>query len=143
MNQLSIRFLVVGAIVLSMLIPLLLVGGVAEERRQYYTEAVSAIAGSWGGDQTITGPLLIVPVLRRYTEQSSSGEVAPQHQRYERVVTPETLNIEASITHQYRHRAIYEVPVYQASVKVSGTFTDIGLNALRENLMRSYGTRRF
>ena len=132
MNQLSIRFLIVGAIVLSMLIPLMFVGGVAGERQRYYQEAVQAIAASWGGNQTITGPLLIVPVLKRYTEQSKSGELIQHHQRYERVVTPATLNIETSLTHQYRHRAIYEVPVYQANVKVSGTFTDIGLSELQE-----------
>ena len=65
MNRLSIRFLVVGALVLGMLIPLVFVGGVADERQRYYKQAVQAIAGSWGGDQTIIGPLLVVPVLEQ------------------------------------------------------------------------------
>ncbi len=56
MNQLSIRFLVVGALVLGMLIPLVFVGGVADERQRYYAQAVDAIADSWGASRPLSAP---------------------------------------------------------------------------------------
>ena len=125
MNQLSIRFLVVGALVLGMLIPLVFVGGVADERQRYYTQAVRAIAGSWGGDQTIIGPLLVVPVLEHYTVKSDDGDIVEHQRRHHRVVVPETLTVVASLAHQFRRRAIYEVPVYEVNMTVSGEFTGL------------------
>ncbi|MCZ6852410.1 MAG: cell envelope integrity protein CreD [Gammaproteobacteria bacterium] len=125
MNQLSIRFLVVGALVLGMLIPLVFVGGVADERQRYYAEAVGAIADSWGGDQTIIGPLLVVPVLSHYTTKSDDGELVQHDRRFQRVVVPETLAVTVSLDHQFRQRAIYEVPVYLANLTVSGRFTGL------------------
>ncbi len=130
MNQLSIRFLVVGALVLGMLIPLVFVGGVADERQRYYAQAVDAIADSWGGEQTIIGPLLVVPVLQHYTAKSDDGEVVQHHRRFHRIVVPETLSLTVSLDHQFRHRAIYEVPVYLANISVSGRFTGLETEAL-------------
>ena len=130
MNQLSIRFLVVGALVLAMWIPLVFVGGVADERQRYYAQAVNDIADSWGGDQTIIGPLLVVPVLERYTAKSDNGEVVQHNRRFHRVVVPETLAVTVSLDHQFRHRAIYEVPVYLANITVSGRFTGLETTAL-------------
>ena len=54
--------------------------------------------------------------------KSDKGELLQHHRRYQRVVLPETFAVVASLDHQFRHRAIYEVPVYQANITVSGRF---------------------
>lgn len=121
-HQLSIRFLIVGGLVLGMLIPLFFVGGVAEERQRFYARAASEVSHSWGGEQCINGPFLIIPVIHSY-QINDNGEVEFGERRLHRVLLPESLDIEAQLDHQFRQRAIYDVPVYRADLKVTGSFT--------------------
>jgi inner membrane protein len=137
MHQLSIRFVIVGGLVLVMLVPLLFVGGVAGERQGYHGDAVSAIANSWGGAQALVGPLLVVPVLERYTVKTDGKPESTRVRRLARVVVPAGLDIDVRIEHQFRHKAIYEVPVYEAHISVSGTFTDIGGQTLKGGYERA------
>ena len=121
-HQLSIRFLIVGALVLGMLIPLLFVGGVAEERQHYFARAAAEVSRSWGGRQCINGPFLVIPVIDSY-QINDDGQVEFGERRLHRVLLPESLHIDAQLDHQFRHRAIYHIPVYRADLKVSGHFT--------------------
>ena len=50
----------VGALILVMLIPLLMIQGVLNDRLARRNEAVDDITASWGKDQNIIGPVLVV-----------------------------------------------------------------------------------
>src|ERR1700704_7091325 len=56
-----IKLLGVGALVLVLLIPLGMITGVLSDRLQRRNEAVADITSSWGKEQNVIGPLLIVP----------------------------------------------------------------------------------
>lgn len=62
--RLLLRFLTVGGLVLLLLVPLTMIRGTIEERTAYRGQAVQSIARSYAGEQTVAGPVLIVP----YTE---------------------------------------------------------------------------
>ncbi|HEX7037426.1 MAG TPA: cell envelope integrity protein CreD [Pseudomonadales bacterium] len=100
----TFRFAAVAVLVLVMLIPLAFVQGVSAERQRYFAQAAADIAASWGGPQTVSGPFLVVPDER------------------DRVLLPSTLDVSVDVRHQMRTRGIYQVPVYQAVLKFSGTF---------------------
>ncbi len=61
LNGQTLRFAVVGLLVLAMLIPLAFVQGVSAERQRYFQQAAADIAAAWGGPQALAGPILVVP----------------------------------------------------------------------------------
>ncbi len=118
----TVRFAVVALLVLLMLVPLAFVQGVADERQGYYRSVFNDIAGAWGRDQTFSGPFLIVPETFKYTGYDKEGKPVEREGYRKRVYLPEQLDLDSEITHQYRYRAVYEVPVYQLRSRVSGRF---------------------
>ena len=122
MTQQSRRFLVVGALVLAMLIPLAFVQGLVDERQSFYNTVFNDISAAWGQDQHVIGPLLVVPEIHRYQVEDKKGNLVWRAENRHRVHLPAELVIGSEVTHQTRQRAIYQVPVYQAQVSVSGKF---------------------
>src|SRR6184192_4609251 len=61
-----IKLLGVGALVLILLIPLTMITGVLNDRLQRRNEAVADITSSWGKEQSIIGPVLMVPYHYRF-----------------------------------------------------------------------------
>ncbi|MEJ2089953.1 MAG: inner membrane CreD family protein [Gammaproteobacteria bacterium] len=121
-QQTTIRFAVIGVIVLAMLIPLAMVEGVTEERQSFFDATLGDIARSWGSEQDVAGPFLVVPEAYRYQVKTDQGELVWRTTETERVYLPSTLNLDAEVAHQYRRRSIYEVPVYSANLGFSGSF---------------------
>jgi inner membrane protein involved in colicin E2 resistance len=62
-----LKLLGVGALILLMLIPLLMIEGVLNDRLVRRNEAVGDITASWGKEQNIIGPVLCVPYLHHGT----------------------------------------------------------------------------
>ena len=97
-----------------------MVRGVIDERYASYQSVVQQVGAEWGGEQTVIGPMLLIPVTDRWstleTVQSESGD-ARQIRREETrddvvAVLPETLRIDASLDAERRQRGIYEAMVY-------------------------------
>jgi inner membrane protein len=62
--RLLFRFITVGGLVLLLLVPLAMIGGLVHERQAYRDEAVARVAQGTAGAQGLVGPLRVVP----YTE---------------------------------------------------------------------------
>ena len=124
-QQTTMRFVIIGVIVLAMLIPLAMVEGVTKERQSFFDLTLSDIANAWGNAQNVAGPFLIVPEVHRTPVENEQGELVWHEIERERVYLPEALEIEADVAHQYRRRAIYEVPVYSADIRLRGSFPSL------------------
>jgi inner membrane protein len=61
-----IKLLGVGALVLILLIPLLMITGVLTDRFQRRNEAVADITSSWGKEQSVIGPVLGIPYQYKF-----------------------------------------------------------------------------
>src|SRR5438876_6997231 len=61
-----IKLLGVGALVLILLIPLLMITGVLTDRLQRRNEAVADITLSWGKEQSVIGPVLGIPYQYKF-----------------------------------------------------------------------------
>jgi inner membrane protein len=121
-QQTTIRFAIIGALMLAMIIPMALVEGVTDDRQNYFDQTFRDIATTWGGSQDIVGPFLIIPEQHRRTTVNESGELVSESWRHHRIVLPDELEIDAHINHQFRQRAIYDVPVYLADLQLRGSF---------------------
>ena len=59
--KLLLRFLTVGGLVLLLLVPLLMIRGTVNDRKQYRSQAMERVSQSMAGPQQVVGPLRIVP----------------------------------------------------------------------------------
>src|ERR1044071_8329829 len=129
----------VGALILLMLIPLLMIQGVLNDRLTRRNEAVADITSSWGTDQHIIGPVLVVPYLHHGTVVRSvtlpdgrveTREVAEPSVAYAYFL-PDTLEITGDVQTQTLHRGIYDAAVFRGMINVSGKFPVPDMAALK------------
>ncbi len=128
-DSLTFRGLSVAVLALLMLIPIGMVRGVIDERYGLYQGVVQQVGSEWGGEQTVIGPVLLIPVTERWStnETVQAGADSRQIRREETrddvvAVLPETLRIDASLDAERRQRGIYEAMVYTSKVAMKGRF---------------------
>ena len=134
-RSITLRVTFIGVLVLLLLIPLEMVESLIRERESRKAEVEQEVSHTWGGPQTITGPVISVPYesVVRVDAQDGSG-------RYEmRTITewahflPEELEVEGSLAPHKRHRGIYDVVVYQSVIALKGRFPGLQENDLGRN----------
>jgi inner membrane protein len=116
-------------LILLLQIPLFLTDGVLVERRGYQRQATAEIAGIWGADQRVTGPVLAIPyayptqVIR---SKVVAGKVVQVEETDLATATayflPETLTAGGPVEPEVRHRGIYDVVVYTTRLRLTGHF---------------------
>lgn len=124
-DRTTLRFVVVGLIALVLLIPLLFVGGLVDERRTSHQRVKAEVGQGWGRAQHVQGPLLIVPVIEIAKSRNADGYEFEREVRRDVIVVPQVLDVTVNLSHRVRTRSIYQVPVYLAKVDVSGRFADV------------------
>lgn len=126
----KLRLVVIGLLAILLLIPLGWTESVVSERHHTYQGVLREISGMWSGEQTLTGPLLVVPFTERFQKEeeyrTNTGERKTQlkwvvnHRRA--VVLPQELEVEGHLEPETRKRGIYEAKVYQNKLKLKGLF---------------------
>ena len=122
-NTLSNRIIIISLIALTMSIPLNLIDSVVKERNFYYDSVIHDISTVWGDEQTLIGPVLVIP----FSEKSSYG-------RKHAIFLPKNLHITTALDPDYRHRGIYKSLVYGADLKLQAQFENIDVNSLSSNV---------
>jgi inner membrane protein len=119
-NSLLARALLLAVLTLLLKIPLGMVGGVIADRQRYEREAAENIAEAWGQNQTLVGPMIVLPY------RPASGN-------WTRALTllPDRLSIDGSVQPQQRRRGLFPITVYTASLDVVAEFST---KAVRELL---------
>ncbi|WP_020409262.1 cell envelope integrity protein CreD [Hahella ganghwensis] len=116
-----VKALMVAFLILLLQIPVAQVEGLIWERANRYDSVVAEITDKWGGEQSLTGPLLIIPIETKL--KSTGGEYSSGYtKRRHLLVTPSTLDATVNMESEVRYRGIYEVPLYQAKVGLKGQF---------------------
>lgn len=124
-----LKVIFVVVLLLFFLIPLRLIRFMVTERQARSWEAEQEIVNLWGGRQTIAGPFIYVPYKKIVYEKSDDGEIRREVISHF-FITPETLSVDGNMESEIRKRGIYEIPVYQSVLNVSGSFTPYDLSAL-------------
>ena len=120
-NSASLRFIIVTALIGTLMVPLLLVNWVVSERESFRDKAIGGISTSWGGRQRITGPLLVIPFVRHVEDKETVQRVT---------VVPRELDVRIDSRHEMRRRAIYSTPVFLLEVVATGEFDPLDLDVL-------------
>lgn len=128
-SPLVFRFGLVAVIALVLLIPLVLVENIVDERAGLYRSVVNQIGQTWGGRQEMYGPVLVIPYVERrlYTRTEGEGD-NKRSVEDSRLVTdhlvllPAEAEFQSGMEPQERQRGIYRSLVYAADVTMRGRF---------------------
>lgn len=115
-NSLTLKMFVLAAVGLFLLVPLELIKEMIRERQQNSEEIREEIATQWSGKQTVSGPVLNIPVVIQPAAVNSEPYKTVYH------IMPEQLVINAGINTEKRHRGIYESVVFSSQISITGNF---------------------
>lgn len=126
MRSIGVRFLVVGVLTLLMVIPLIMVGGVVDDRQSFARDARNQISREWGGAQVLFGPVIVVPVegpvTRVVTEGETSREVTRVEAKSPLYLLPDHFDARITTESSLRQRGIFESVVYRATASLEAQF---------------------
>lgn len=122
-----LKMLLVLGMTLAILIPLLMIGGIIDERQGYRAEAVSQIARSYAGAQAFSGPVLVVPYQDTWIEQEKdlNGAIKQVRRRENGQWTffPNKLEIDGELLPKVRQLGLHKVRVYDWAGRARADFS--------------------
>ncbi len=122
-----LRAAMIGILILVLLIPLVVVGGLVRERERTRAAVEMEVAEKWGGPQSLVGPILSVPY--RYRSEGPNRQIVTSTGQAR--FLPSTLVIEGDVRPEVRYRGIYEVTLYDVGLKWSGDFAPPDFSAFK------------
>ncbi len=108
-------------LLLLMQIPLVMVSNLISEREGRQNEVLTGFRKSWGPQQTVSGPTLVVPYLKAAQSGEPVNLVTPQRGWLQ--ITPTQMSVTARLEPEIRRRGLFHATVYTASLDLSGTIT--------------------
>ena len=117
-DGLGFKACLIGALLLIMLIPLMMIGSLVEERASRATEVINAIGEVWGHEQEIVGPFLILP----YDDVVSKTDEGEKLVRRTLVLLSKTLKVNGNFDVERRSLGLFDTNVYTAHLKINALF---------------------
>ena len=114
----TLKVAAIALLILTLLVPVSMVKNVVYDRMQVAAAAAFDIRNLWGGEQTIAGPLLRLPV--KAAAVSAHG-VRFLQDRYAILVADELTGF-AKVSVEKRYRGIHEVPVFTTDLELQVRF---------------------
>ncbi len=109
MNSKIKKFYIVLGMLLLLLIPIMFIYGLLDDRQDYQQEALSKVRQAWAGAQIIQEPSLSVKVQGKKEEEF-------------KYLTLNNYDVEINTNAEYRKKGMFKVPVYTADVVIKGDF---------------------
>lgn len=106
-------FVLLVALVLQ--IPILMVRGVVNDRKELSDEVNSEVSSSWGGILVINAPELIITYSNLTQKDGKTYK-----EKSERKISTSEVTIDSNVDTEILHRSIYDIPVYTADLTFSG-----------------------
>lgn len=125
-NNTLLKGILIAFLVLVMLIPTAFIRALISERKQRQQEVIGEISDKWAKEQTIIGPIIVVPAYK-YSTNSENKVTRMQHKLH---FLPEQLSINGVIKPEVRHRSLYDVSVYRSELRLEGTINTQALAPL-------------
>lgn len=116
-KALVLRIASIAFLMLLLLVPLVMIGGIVADRQQLQRQVEDTVASSFAGPQRMVGPLLVIPYVEREIA-ISTDESGRQHKRnieHQRQVlfVPEQLSYDGAAEVDAKYKGIYKTLVYQ------------------------------
>jgi inner membrane protein len=110
--------LLVGVVTLLLLIPQIMIESLITERQQRRDSVTGEVSDKWGRNQTIIGPILILPYTRSYKNNEGKWIEVKENVN----LLPKRLDVGTQLSSEVRYRSIFEVVLYSARISIKGEF---------------------
>lgn len=139
-RRLGLKALLILGLLVLLMIPLAMLGGLVSERQQRAAEVRAEIAQSTSREQTVLGPLLLLKIERTEAVQRTSGfdSAAPTEIRRVtevRVVAPAELTIDSRQRSELRTRGLFDARLFHDETRLQSRFQLPAAPTLDENLL--------
>lgn len=122
----GVKALLLGLLALALLVPLLQVRFLVQERQARAQEAEATIARQWGQAQLLAPAYLSVAAAGAATAE---GGFQPRTEA--RILLPDRIEVGGELRTEVRARGMFRVPVYVAQLRVKARFDAAEVAALR------------
>ena len=114
----------IGFLILILMIPQVWIQSLISERQERANSVVGEVASKWSGPQTISGPILVIPVVRREKIDKGKDGIEVREHIARAFFLPEKLVITGNVNPTVLHRGIFDAAVYQSSLQVAANFSN-------------------
>jgi inner membrane protein len=134
-RTLLFKILIIALLMALIAVPLMMIEATISERNQFRNEAVRSIAADSVGEQTLLGPVLVIPYSDVYEDEvvdpDSKKTVLRKFVANRRhYVFPNELQIDSRVDTDQRYRGLHKVLVYSGQHSLNGDFVLPGMAAL-------------
>ncbi len=127
-ESIIVKLMSIGILLLLLLIPSVWVQNLINERQERANGVVEEVSQKWSGNQTLTGPILMIPFkrveeIKEWSNGSSiTRRVETKHAAY---FLPATLDIQGKVATSELKRGIFNVVVYDSELDFKSAFGDV------------------
>ncbi|ESP90703.1 cell envelope integrity protein CreD [Pseudoalteromonas luteoviolacea] len=125
-EKMGVKFATLIGIIIFLMIPLMLIKDLIDERSQMQQQVQREIAKSSSDEQRLIGPFLYIEFEREVELKNETKVIKDKA-----FVLPETLKIHSKLDTFEKYRSIYKATLYRSINTISGEFSIAHLHALR------------
>lgn len=122
-ESITVKLLSIGFLVIILLIPTAWIINLMEERQERAELVITEVSNKWSGDQTLSGPILVVPYTFRETVKVNNETIDVKESTKTAYFLPEILEIKGTVNPEILSRGIFDVAVYESSLQMNAKFT--------------------
>ncbi|MBS1544568.1 MAG: cell envelope integrity protein CreD [Bacteroidetes bacterium] len=122
-ESVTVKLMSIGFLVLLLLIPSTWIQHLMHERHSRAEDVVDEISSKWSGQQSLSGPVLVIPYHYRETviDRDKKGvEYVERKANY--YLLPEKLDVKGTVKPQVLHRGIFDAAVYESQIEMRAEF---------------------
>jgi len=101
-----------------LLVPVSFVSQLIGDREKTRDNALREVTEKWGAKQTITGPILTIPIKRTVMTKDDTVKTFVEFAHF----LPDSLTLQIGLSPEIRYRGIYRVALYNAQLIVEADF---------------------
>ena len=124
--RLFLKILLVVGMTILLLVPLLLIRSVVDDRQNYRDQAIRSVVASSAGAQSFQGPVIEVPYTEIVEVEDKDAQGNVRQVRREQTKTwtffPDTMALDGTLVPKTRYYGLHEVRQYQLQTQVAATF---------------------
>ena len=126
-RSLTLKLGAIALLIVLLLIPLLMIDGMIQDRQQLRDGVLEDIARSSSYSQQLTGPIMVVPfrkVVRTWKTNEKTNQSYQEigEQRGRLYFLPERFELDGKVQTELRSRGIYQARLFHADNRISGQF---------------------
>lgn len=124
--RLMLKVAIVAFMTLAILVPLLMIRGIINDRQLYRAQAVEKVVRSYAGAQTFSGPVLVVPYTELVETETRDGRgllgKTVRRESFQWVFFPTALDVGGTLVPDTRRLGLHKVRVYEWKGTAAASF---------------------